>query len=141
MSPHSPPPPNPRSHAARAVDTTPAPAPAPTVAASLASATTLALPVPWHAVRGVLFDVDGTLTDSDDLHFRAFQELLLEAGHNGGVAISRAFFDARISGRHNPDIAADLFPAFDAAERAAFSERKEAYFRELAATCAPGEAL
>ncbi len=27
--------------------------------------------VDWRAVRGVLFDVDGTLVESDPLHFRA----------------------------------------------------------------------
>jgi beta-phosphoglucomutase-like phosphatase (HAD superfamily) len=33
--------------------------------------------------EGVLFDVDGTLTHSDDLHFRAFQELLVDKGYGG----------------------------------------------------------
>lgn len=33
------------------------------------------LPVAWSNVKGILFDVDGTLTDSDDLHFRAFVDL------------------------------------------------------------------
>lgn len=36
----------------------------------------LALPMPWSSVKGVLFDVDGTLTHSDDLHFKAFVDLL-----------------------------------------------------------------
>jgi hypothetical protein len=34
-----------------------------------------------------------------------FQEVLSEAGFNGGVRISEAFFRAHISGRHNPEIA------------------------------------
>ncbi|GBG00289.1 hypothetical protein Rsub_12968 [Raphidocelis subcapitata] len=62
------------------------------------------------SLRGVLFDIDGTLTDSDPLHFLAFQEILAEAGFNGGAPIDEPFFRSRISGRHNPEIAADLFP-------------------------------
>ena len=33
--------------------------------------------------KGVLFDVDGTLTHSDDLHFEAFVKLLQDKGYNG----------------------------------------------------------
>ncbi len=29
-------------------------------------------------IKAVLFDVDGTLTNSDPLHFKAFQDILLE---------------------------------------------------------------
>lgn len=29
-------------------------------------------------VKGILFDMDGTLTDSDTLHFEAYQETLLK---------------------------------------------------------------
>ena len=32
--------------------------------------------MPWSSVKGLLFDVDGTLTHSDDLHFKAFADLL-----------------------------------------------------------------
>ena len=32
--------------------------------------------MPWSSVKGLLFDVDGTLTHSDDLHFKAFVDLL-----------------------------------------------------------------
>jgi len=33
-------------------------------------------------VQAVLFDIDGTLCDSDPLHHVAFQELLLEVGRH-----------------------------------------------------------
>jgi hypothetical protein len=33
--------------------------------------------------EGIMFDVDGTLTHSDDMHFQAFQELLQDKGFNG----------------------------------------------------------
>lgn len=32
-------------------------------------------------IKAVLFDVDGTLTNSDPLHFKAFQDILLEYGY------------------------------------------------------------
>ena len=45
--------------------------------------TSASLPVEWSNVRGIMFDVDGTLTHSDDLHFVAFNTLLMEMGFNG----------------------------------------------------------
>ncbi|EFJ43061.1 hypothetical protein VOLCADRAFT_66286 [Volvox carteri f. nagariensis] len=85
------------------------------------------------SIRGVLFDVDGTLVESDPLHFRAFQEILLELGFNDGQPIDEAFFRRRISGRHNPAIAADLFPDWEEARRVAFYTEKEERYRRLAA--------
>ena len=35
-------------------------------------------------IKAVLFDVDGTLTDSDPLHFKAFQEILVQYGYKVG---------------------------------------------------------
>lgn len=34
--------------------------------------------LPSQPLRAILFDVDGTLADSDPLHFLAFKEILLE---------------------------------------------------------------
>ena len=82
----------------------------------------------------MLFDIDGTLTHSDDLHFTVFREILIEHGFDGGQPISEDFFRRRISGRHNPEIFADLFPARTAAEHDALADDKEARFRERAAT-------
>lgn len=82
----------------------------------------------------MLFDIDGTLADSDPLHFAAFQEILVEAGFDGGHPIDEAFFRASISGRHNPEIAADLFPEWTEERRVAFYTDKEARFRRLAGT-------
>jgi len=41
------------------------------------------LPVKWSELKGILFDVDGTLTHSDDLHYVAFRKLLVELGFQG----------------------------------------------------------
>ena len=80
----------------------------------------------------MLFDVDGTLCDSDPLHLATFQEFLAERGFNGGTKIDEAFFREKIAGRHNPDIFRELFPQLSAAEQAALGEEKEALWRRMA---------
>ncbi|WP_028694095.1 HAD family hydrolase [Pseudomonas cremoricolorata] len=75
----------------------------------------------------LLFDLDGTLTDTDTLHLQAFRELLHE---HDGRQLSQAEFDAKVSGRANTELFADLFPALSAGQRQALAERKEALFRE-----------
>jgi HAD superfamily hydrolase (TIGR01509 family) len=101
------------------------------------AASTPATPKPLpdlSKLRAVLFDIDGTLCNSDPLHFAAFREALIAAGFNGGAPIDEPFFRSRISGRHNPEIAADLFPDWPEADRVEFYEAKEARFRDLART-------
>jgi HAD superfamily hydrolase (TIGR01509 family) len=82
-------------------------------------------------LEAVLFDVDGTLCDSDPIHHRAFSEMLQEIGFNGGVPISEQFFVENIAGKHNDDIAAALFPN-DLERGLKFCVDKEAMFRRLA---------
>ncbi|GFR52744.1 hypothetical protein Agub_g15355, partial [Astrephomene gubernaculifera] len=124
------------------VATFPTPASSPTIATTHSNntipstqptAATAAMPIDFLSVRGVLFDVDGTLVESDPLHFKAFQEILVELGFQGGRPIDLPFFRAHISGRHNPEIAADLFPEWEEGRRVAFYEDKEERFRRLAA--------
>lgn len=81
-------------------------------------------------LQAVLFDIDGTLCDSDPLHYFAFREMLQEIGFNGGVPINEDFFVENIAGKHNDDIATLLFP--DDLERGLkFVDDKEAMFRRL----------
>lgn len=47
---------------------------------------------------GILFDLDGTLVDSDPIHFEAWQKILQELKPNEPL-IDREFFDKHISGR------------------------------------------
>ncbi|KAL8506761.1 hypothetical protein ACS0TY_017600 [Phlomoides rotata] len=82
-------------------------------------------------LEAVLFDIDGTLCDSDPLHFDAFCEMLQEIGFNGGVPIDEDFFVKNIVGKHNKDVAFVLFP--DDHERGVkFLDDKEAMFRRIA---------
>ena len=65
---------------------------------------------PLGSIRGVLFDIDGTLCDSDPLHYQAFRDSLAERGFNGGAPITREFFDEHISGGHNSVLGRQLWP-------------------------------
>ncbi|XP_057475553.1 haloacid dehalogenase-like hydrolase domain-containing protein Sgpp [Actinidia eriantha] len=82
-------------------------------------------------VEAILFDVDGTLCDTDPIHHHAFREMLQEIGFNGGVPITEEFFVENIAGRHNDDIATRLFPE-DRERGLKFCDDKEAMFRRLA---------
>lgn len=113
--------------------TTTTTAAAPSAAAAATSLPTVSDAVDFARLTALLLDIDGTLTDSDPLHLRAFQEALVALGFNGGVPIDEEFYRQRISGRHNPEIARDLLPDARDEEHVAFYEGKEARFRELAA--------
>ncbi|KAF5735095.1 haloacid dehalogenase-like hydrolase domain-containing protein Sgpp [Tripterygium wilfordii] len=82
-------------------------------------------------LQAVLFDVDGTLCDTDPLHYYAFREMLQEINFNGGVPITEEFFIENIAGKHNEKIAPFLFPD-DVQRGLKFLDDKEAMFRRLA---------
>lgn len=48
-------------------------------------------------MNGILFDLDGTLVDSDPVHFEAWQMILAEINSQQPL-IDREFFDKHISG-------------------------------------------
>ncbi|XAR54234.1 Sugar-terminal-phosphatase [Bertholletia excelsa] len=80
----------------------------------------------------ILFDIDGTLCDSDPLHYYAFRVMLQEVGFNGGKPITEEFFVKHISGGHNDHLARTLFPDWEFSKALKFIEDKEAMFRRLA---------
>ncbi len=78
----------------------------------------------------LLFDLDGTLVDTDHLHHAVFVEILAERGRE----LSLAEYRANIMGQHNSDVLARYFPGEDRA----ILDRKEAMFRTaLAASVEP----
>lgn len=85
-------------------------------------------------LTALLFDLDGTLTDTDTLHLQAFRQLLHDYD---GRELTQEQFDLQVSGRSNGLLFADLFPQADAAQRQALAERKEALFRELSPSLEP----
>lgn len=72
--------------------------------------------------KALLFDLDGTLIDSDPLHEAVFVEMMAEYG----ISVDAAFFAAHIHGRANKEIFADLLPD---APTDALDREKEARFR------------
>jgi HAD superfamily hydrolase (TIGR01509 family) len=80
--------------------------------------------------RALLFDLDGTLVDTDHLHHAAFATILRERGRELSVAEYRT----HIMGHPNPAILERFFPGEDGG----VLERKEAMFRtSLAASVEP----
>ncbi|KAL2491369.1 Haloacid dehalogenase-like hydrolase domain-containing protein Sgpp [Abeliophyllum distichum] len=83
-------------------------------------------------LEAILFDIDGTLCDSDPIHYHAFREMLQEVGFNGGAPISEEFFVKNISGMHNEELCHVLFPEWDLKRARKFMDDKEEMFRRLA---------
>ena len=79
-------------------------------------------------LKAVIFDLDGTLTNSDKVHFQVFQDFF--ARHD--VTLDKTLYKDKVSGRQNAAILADFLPDLPGDEAVAFSDRKEATFRQLA---------
>jgi beta-phosphoglucomutase len=91
-----------------------------------------------RAPAALLFDLDGTLVETDPLHHAAFNAVLAGTGR----AIGWDDYVRRIMGAPNVETFAWLFPDATPAERAAAAARKEALFRDalVAAEPRPGVA-
>lgn len=76
---------------------------------------------------GLLFDLDGTMLDTDPYHIEAFQQLLAPFGRR----ITEEYYTSKIMGASMDTITADLFPDESPAKRLAHGERKEALVRDL----------
>ena len=81
----------------------------------------------------LLFDLDGTIADTDGLHFEAFRRVLAARGRS----IDHAAYKLSVMGQPMTAIAAWLFPEDDEAAHRAFLDAKEALFRSLACAMAP----
>ena len=79
-------------------------------------------------LAAILFDLDGTIVNTDPIHFQAWQKMLLSYD----IHIDETFYKSRISGRLNPEIVKDILPQLSVAEGEKFADEKEALFRELA---------
>jgi HAD superfamily hydrolase (TIGR01509 family) len=88
-------------------------------------------------LAAILFDLDGTIVNTDPIHYQAWQEMLLK--HN--IEIDEVFYKSRISGRLNPEIVQDILPELSVAEGAKFADEKEALFRQLASDLQPLDGL
>ena len=85
----------------------------------------------------LLFDLDGTLANTDPIHQVVWADLLSPYGYT----VDLDFYQRRISGRLNPDIVKDLLPQLDPEQEPAFSQQKEARFRAAAQNLQPTPGL
>ena len=87
-------------------------------------------------VKALLFDLDGTLADTDPLHLLAWREALRPYS----LEVDLGFYRKRISGRLNPEIVQDLL-SLEGEEARRLIEAKEARFRDLAKDLKPTPGL
>lgn len=84
-------------------------------------------------LAAVLYDLDGTIADTDPVHFVAWQDSLREYG----VEIDETIYKQRMSGKLNPAIIGDLLPQLSVEEAEKLADDKEARFRSLAQQLPP----
>ncbi|MGQ4648186.1 HAD-IA family hydrolase [Lyngbya aestuarii] len=84
-------------------------------------------------LAAILFDLDGTLVNTDPVHYQVWQEVLRDYG----IEIDEIFYKTRISGRLNSLIIADILPNLTLAESQQLAEKKESRFRELSQSLQP----
>jgi HAD superfamily hydrolase (TIGR01509 family) len=83
--------------------------------------------------RALLFDLDGTLAETDSLHLPTWVDVLQPYG----IEADEEFYRERISGRSNSKIVEDLLPHLSAEEGRKLADAKEASFRERAVELEP----
>ncbi|SCB26012.1 haloacid dehalogenase superfamily, subfamily IA, variant 3 with third motif having DD or ED [Bradyrhizobium shewense] len=79
--------------------------------------------------RALLFDIDGTLADTDPLHLRAFNQVLGPRGH----VFDHARFSRELQGFANVAIGERFLPDEAPERRASILDEKEEVFRALVA--------
>ena len=84
-------------------------------------------------LAAILFDLDGTIVNTDPIHYQAWREMLL----NYSIEIDETFYKSRISGRLNPEIVKDILPQLSPAAGQEFADEKEALFRQHASHLQP----
>jgi HAD superfamily hydrolase (TIGR01509 family) len=83
--------------------------------------------------RALLFDLDGTLAETDSLHLPTWVDVL----EPYGVQVDEDFYRQSISGRNTSEIIRDLLPELSDEENRSVGEAKEARFRERATELEP----
>jgi HAD superfamily hydrolase (TIGR01509 family) len=83
--------------------------------------------------RALLFDLDGTLADTDSVHLPTWVDVL----EPYGVEVDEAFYKESISGRTTGEIVRALLPDLTDEENRSVGDAKEASFRERASELEP----
>jgi len=78
-------------------------------------------------LKAVLFDIDGTMADTDHFHRQVFKDILKPLG----IDCSDEYYNNSISGKANHQLHQLLVPHMTQQEATKFFDHKEALFREL----------
>ncbi len=81
-------------------------------------------------LSAILFDLDGTLANTDPIHFKLWQEILKDYD----IEIDQVFYQQNISGNTNAQVVAKILPQLSAQEGKQMGIDKEAMYREQAKT-------
>ena len=88
-------------------------------------------------LEAILFDLDGTLADTDSIHFAVWQDILIRYD----LDIDRSFYRQRISGRTNSKIIKDIIPQLTLEDAWKLATEKEESYRRLAHCLLPTPGL
>ena len=88
-------------------------------------------------LEAILFDLDGTLADTDSIHFAVWQDILIRFE----LDIDRNFYRQRISGRTNSKIIKDIIPQLTLEEAWKLATEKEETYRRTANSLKPTPGL
>jgi HAD superfamily hydrolase (TIGR01509 family) len=83
--------------------------------------------------RALLFDLDGTLAETDSLHLPTWVDTL----EPYGVEVDEEFYRDRISGRSTAEIVRELLPDLTDEQGRSIGDAKEANFRERVSDLEP----
>jgi HAD superfamily hydrolase (TIGR01509 family) len=86
-----------------------------------------------HVIKALLFDLDGTLAETNSVHCMAWVEILRPYGYH----VTWDLYRDRINGRLTPEIVSDLLPDLSPEETQKMADDKEAAFRERVTTLEP----
>lgn len=84
-------------------------------------------------LKAILFDLDGTLTNTDPFHYQTWANVL----ETHQITIDSSFYKTHISGKTNAEIVKNLFPHFSEQDGLKLANLKESKFRELAVNLEP----
>ena len=88
-------------------------------------------------LEAILFDLDGTLADTDSIHFAVWQDILVRFD----LDIDRDFYRRRISGRTNSKIIKDIIPQLTLEDAWKLATEKEETYRRVANSLKPTSGL
>ncbi|ELS02961.1 haloacid dehalogenase superfamily protein, subfamily IA, variant 3 with third motif having DD or ED [Xenococcus sp. PCC 7305] len=88
-------------------------------------------------LSAILFDLDGTLANTDPIHFKLWHNILKDYD----IELDQDFYQKNISGNTNAQVVAKILPTLSAQEGEQMGIDKEAMYRKQAKTLSPTPGL